>query len=518
MTQDATTLTPEQIAAAIEAFLRDHAAAVVLEEGRVQFDMRSAQFTVNAEHSRCMLHIWSEQSNIIRRIVGMRERKGSLLLSTQRMGQAKPQSLELVSGSERKSPTSQATARARYAKLLERVLSRNFHGFTADPFRNTVDLQRSFGPAYARGVLHRGQSAWAVIGVGHDETPASIDNVLTIGILWLAHCREHAGGRRLFEGLRVIVPRGKADVSGARMRWLNAKIAKWELYELDAPSEELTQRDLRDCGNLETSFSRAPNEAAMRERFARSIEYVLSLVPEKTRVEVLLRASNEAAFLLHGLEFARVRNAFVGDSFSRTQQVLFGAGANETVLTEDTQNLFRQTTAELFSRRHAAADKLDPVYRMQPERWLESELRTKLDSLDTTIDGTEVYSQVPAFAASDRGVLDLVAATRARRLVVLELKVSEDMHLALQGLDYWIRVRQHHGANNDDFKRHGYFPSRELQPQPPLLYYVVPSLHLHPATEVVLRYFSPEVEWTLLGLDERWRDRISVVFRKRSSL
>jgi hypothetical protein len=434
------------------------------------------------------------------------------------MGHGKPQTLELASGSERKSPTSQATARARYSKLLERVLSRNFHGFTADPFRNTVDLQRSFGPAYTRGVLHRGQSAWAVIGVGPDETPASIDNALTVGILWLAHCREHAGGRRLFEGLRAIVPRGNADVTAARMRWLNGKIAKWELYELDAPSEEITQRDLRDYGNLETWFSRAPNEAVMRERFAQPIEQVLSLVPEKTRVEILVRASNEVAFLLSGLEFARARNAFVGNSFSRTQEVLFGAGANETLLTEATQNLFRETTAELFSRRHAAADKQDAVYRMQPERWLESEVRTKLDSLDTAIDGSEVYSQVPAFAASDRGVLDLVAATHSGRLVVLELKVSEDMHLALQGLDYWIRVRQHHGANNDDFKRYGYFPSRELQPQPPLLYYVVPSLHLHPATEVVLRHFSPEVEWTLLGLDERWRDRISVVFRKRSSL
>ena len=516
MTQDAPAFTPEQIAAAIETYFREHATAVVMEEGRVQFEMRSAQFTVSAEHNRCMLHIWSEQANMIRRIVGMRERKGSLLLTTQRMGQPKPQTLELATGSERKSPTSQATARARYTKLLERVLARNFHGYIVDPFRNTVDLQRSFGPAYTRGIHHRGQNAWAVIGVGPDETPASIENILTLGILWLAHCREHAGGRRLFEGLRVIVPRGTATLTAARMRWLNEKIAKWQLYELDSPTEELTQRDLLDQGNLETRFSRAVNETAIRDRFSKSIERVLAAVPDRSRIEILPRTSGEVSFMLHGLEFARARNAFLGDSFSRAQEILFGSGPNETILSEETDQLFRDTTAELFARRRAGADKQDALYRLQPERWLESELRRKLDQLDTSLANSEVYSQVPAFSASDRGVLDLVAATRTGRLAVLELKAGEDMHLALQGLDYWIRVRHHHTVNHDDFKRHGYFPSRELQPQPPLLYYIVPSLNLHPATEVVLRYLSPEVEWILLGLDERWRDRISVVFRKRS--
>ena len=28
----------------------------------------------------------------------------------------------------------------------------------------------------------------------------------------------------------------------------------------------------------------------------------------------------------------------------------------------------------------------------------------------------------------------------------------------------------------------------------------------------MLRYFSPELEWKLLALDERWRDGIRVVF------
>jgi hypothetical protein len=40
-------------------------------------------------------------------------------------------------------------------------------------------------------------------------------------------------------------------------------------------------------------------------------------------------------------------------------------------------------------------------------------------------------------------------------------------------------------------------------------------LRIHPANETVLRYLSPEVEWTLIALDEHWRERRRVVFRKR---
>lgn len=136
-----------------------------------------------------------------------------------------------------------------------------------------------------------------------------------------------------------------------------------------------------------------------------------------------------------------------------------------------------------------------------------------------------VYTQVPAIAgASDRGMLDLLGITEDRRLAVIEIKASDDLQLPLQGLDYWIRVRHHHAAHNNgrgpisggtnDLQQHGYFRGVELSPQPPRLYLVAPALHIHPATETILRYLSPQVEWSLLALDERWRKEIRVVWRK----
>ena len=221
----------------------------------------------------------------------------------------------------------------------------------------------------------------------------------------------------------------------------------------------------------------------------------------------------------------------------------------------------------------------DPLYRAAPERWLESMLRrdlapltrnlapppqaavgqrdgrfaneldpdtignradvpdTRLREADGNFSGGEVqesrviprldphhvYAQVPAIAgASDRGLLDLLGVTADGRLAVIELKVDDDLHFALQGLDYWIRVRHHHLQTADaatglgEFQRHGYFRGVQLSALPPRLYLVAPSLHIHPATETILRYVSPRVEWNLLALDERWRQQIRVVWRKQN--
>src|SRR5258708_34905743 len=109
-------------------------------------------------------------------------------------------------------------------------------------------------------------------------------------------------------------------------------------------------------------------------------------------------------------------------------------------------------------------------------------------------------------------MIDVLTRTRAGRLAVLELKADEDIHLPLQGLDYWARVQWHH--QRGEFQQYGYFGGLQLSPQPPLLFLVAPSVRVHPAVDIVLRYFSPDIEWTLAGLDQRWRNGGKVGFRK----
>jgi len=516
--------TIEQIAAALEQFLAEHARAVVLEDGKVLFDMHEAKYRLATEHGRCTLHLWGEERNLVRRVTATTMRSGVLRLSTHRFGQTKPQTLELVADRDRRTPSTREATRVKYLRVLERVLLRNFPEFKADAFRTAMDLEKSFGPAYARGSLVQGQKAWAVIAVNEEETQATVDGILTLGILWLQHCRESGDGRRLYQGLKLIVPRGMAMQTLSRMAWLNPNAAQWELWELDQKSEELEQRDAADHGNLTTRLMHAPNERAAEERFAESTARVMALVPETMRevVERRIRSGTEIAFLLHGLEFARVRMGYAGNSFNSAQEITFGAGANETPLTEENEAELRELVARLFARRIAGGDKRNPLYRMQPERWLESVLRRNVEPLDAHLDSAHVYTQVPAFAAADRGMLDLLGVTSDGRLAVIELKADDDLHLALQGLDYWVRVRWHHLQNPDnitglgEFQRHGYFGGLRLSPEAPWLYLVAPALRIHPATEVVLRYLSPRVEWTLVALDERWRAKVKAVWRKRS--
>jgi hypothetical protein len=97
---------------------------------------------------------------------------------------------------------------------------------------------------------------------------------------------------------------------------------------------------------------------------------------------------------------------------------------------------------------------------------------------------------------------------------VLELKADEDVQLPMQGLDYWARVAWHHARG--EFERFGYFSGRELSPQPPRLLLVAPALHIHPATDTLLKYLSPDIEWELVGVDEHWREEVKAVFRKRN--
>jgi hypothetical protein len=516
---------PELIAAALEAFLAEHPHAVLLEDGRVIFDMRAAKYSLTTEHNRCTLHLWSEERNLVRRVGAAIERAGVLRLTTHRFGQARPQTLELAADKDRRTPTTRESTRLRYLKTLERMLLRTFPDWKADGFRTAMDLEKSFGPAYARGVLVRGTQAWAVIAVNAEESQAIVDGILTLGILWLADCRERAGGRRLFQGLKLVVPRGTAALTVSRLAWLNQAAAKWELWELDEREEEMLEREAADHGNITTRLLHAPNEEAARARFADATARVHALLPPAMLpiVEQKVRTGGELAFLLYGLEFARIRLGYVGESFNRQQEITLGAGANETPLTDENEADLRELVRRLFLSREPGGSQRDPLFRMQPERWLESMLRRDVAVLDPHLDPAHVYTQVPAFAAGDRGMLDLLGVTRDGRLAVIELKAEEDLHLALQGLDYWVRVRAHHFENPDrasglgEFQRHGYFPHVRLSPDAPRLYLVAPALRVHPATEVVLRHLSLRVDWTLLALDERWRRHLKVIWRKRST-
>jgi hypothetical protein len=505
-------MTPQAFTQTVEDFLAGSRGAVVLENGAVLFDLTQSKYSVTGETNKCLLHLWSAERNIVRRVLDAEIKNEVLRLAVQRMGQARPSKLEICRERDRRTPTARRAARLAYQRTLQRLFERKFPAYTVAKLSTAVDLEKSFGPIYTRGLLRQGQTAYAVVGVNEKETQSSIDAALTFGILWLDVCRQSQAGKSVVQGLKLFLPAGCSALTRERMARLNHAAAKWQLYELEEREDNLKEVDIADAGNVATRLVQLANEPAARERFAPAIARVRELMSE-TEVAVLSPA--EIAFRCHGLEFAHARLGHEPGSFRGVPEIVFGLGAEERVLCETNTEIFAHLVRSIGEVRHAEGPRDHLLWRLHPERWLESLVGKDVSALDTRLDPSCLYSQVPAFSASDRAMIDVLTLTHEGRLAVIELKADEDIHLPLQGLDYWSRVAWHHARN--EFQQFGYFPGRELSPARPLLYLVAPALRVHPATDILLRYISPEIEWTLVGVDERWRDGVKAVFRKRPS-
>ena len=297
------------------------------------------------------------------------------------------------------------------------------------------------------------------------ETQSSIDAALTFGILWLDLCRESSAGKFLAEGLVLFVPAGSSSLVRERMANLNRAAAKWRLFEFDERHDSVIEMDCSDRGNIATRLVHATNETAALERFGESISRIQTILPN---CEVAVLSPAERAFRWRGLEFARARMGAEAVTFRSRQEIVFGVGTEERVLEDRNWALFVQLLTALRNTRHPYGPRHDRLFRMHPERWLESLVRTDVSVIDERLETESVYSQVPAFSAADRAMIDVLTLTRDGRLAVLELKADEDIHLLLQGLDYWARVQWHHGRG--EFLKFGYFGGRVLSEDSPLLF------------------------------------------------
>ena len=322
-------MTPDALTRTVQDFLSEAAGAVVLEDGAVAFDLGRAKYSISGEYNKCLLHLWSAERNTVRRVLDAEVKNGKLRLAVQRLGQSRPTKLEICRERDRRSPSARKVCRAAYEHKLRRALERHFPNLTISRLTTGVDLEKSFGPIYVRGLLRKGQS---------------IATVATI---------------------------------------------------------------LPNC-------------------------------------EVAILSAAEIAFRWRGLEFARTRLSAEPGSFRSIQEIVFGVGAEERVLDSRSESTFQGLLAALRDARHPYGPRQHPLWRMHPERWLESLAVGDVSVLDERLVSSRLYSQVPAFSALDRAMIDVLTTTRDGRLAVVELKADEDIHLPMQGLDYWSRVEWHH--------------------------------------------------------------------------
>ena len=158
---------PDLLARTLQEFLSEARSAVILEDGRVLFDLETAQYSLSSERERCLLHLWSPERNVVRQVLDAELKNGTLTLIARRFGQARPSRWRYCRDRDRRPPTAQKAARSRYARLLERAIRREMPGWSLDKTRlsTSMHLERSFSPVYARGLVRKGRSAFAVMGV-----------------------------------------------------------------------------------------------------------------------------------------------------------------------------------------------------------------------------------------------------------------------------------------------------------------------------------------------------------------
>ncbi|MBI4461560.1 MAG: hypothetical protein HY653_01515 [Acidobacteria bacterium] len=486
----------------IEDFLRAYAGAglEVSEDGELLMRLGENGYEVRLEAGKLLLHLWSEERTWVRRVAAVEEATaGRLALRVERFGQRRPASLMLATPrAGAAGEVERRRARRSYATFFRRLLQREFPGAKIESLSTASDLKNSFSGLYTRAQVGAGKHWWAVLGVNAREEPATVDGILTYGLIWLDwNRRRHP--ERVFPGLRLYVPMGQCALTASRLLGLDSSLGRFEVYEVD--QQGFTCQPVEpEVANWDTRLLPAAWAAEINRAEESSVARICALEPEviervvgPTRPEVSLRVC--------GLEFARATGG----------EVFFGVGEQQRLTRQNWAKL-ETLVRELVRRRVAGGRADDPFYRLQAERWLESVVLREMHTLDPRLDREQLYRQLPAFAAGDRSVVDLLGVTHQGQLVVVELKATTEIHLPLQGLDYWQRVRwlQRRG----ELESFGYFPAQPLRPDPPELLLVAPAFQFHPTTEMLVRYFTPEIRVTLVGLNEDWRRGLQVVFRK----
>ncbi len=471
----------------------------VRENGQWLAALDGVQYEVRAQGDAALLHLWSAQQSLVRRVVRVVEQsRQRVVVEVARFGHSRRAKLELVApGAGREA---RRVNRGQFCDRLRWMLTSHFPDEAVDSLVTSADLHRSFSGSYTRGLMHRGTEAFAVMGASPNEEGATLDGILTFGLIWLQHLRDRAK-RRGVRGLRLFLPRGCSAITAHRLTAL-ASPQEAELYEYDPLYWRVRRVALSDAGNLATWITPRREIEQVIAAALPEAERIRLLAPNAIRIGVAA-GTQEVTLRFRGLEFARWRLG----------AMWFGLGDHPDVLTPGKWPALEALVHQMETHRDPlASETRHRLYRAQPERWLETLVAAEPSRIDARLDERHIYAQVPAFSSSDRGIIDLLAATRDGRLAVIELKAGEDIHLVMQAVDYWLRVRWHH--DQDDFRRYGYFPDVPLKAKPPLLFLVAPGFRFHPSIDIVLRYLSPEIEVARVALAENWRRSLRVVFRQ----
>jgi hypothetical protein len=480
----------DEIRSAIESFLKECKEPALLEPGEELFSVAAENLSLDVRGSRLTLQAWDRTRNLTRRVTAIEAASaGRLELTVERFAKREGQMFLIDLARRSGADLGKRSGRLIFRERFRLFLRRQFPEWQLPELSAEPNLEYSLSPSFPRAFLRHGQHGWAAIA---SPPEADAGAVLSFGLIWLSHLR--ARERRIaVDGLAIFVPSGQERATALRLLCLNAAAARFALFTY-TEQDTIACIDPLDHGNLDTRLETcrrpAPNHVKAWQR-----------IVELPSVETVAKHDGRMSLRVRGIEFAELDGA----------GLRFGLNERRTArehhvpeIIRLAEELARARSPESHSREHA-------LYRQYPEAWLESQARAHLEIIDASLMREPIYGQVPAFAGGDRGIMDLLAVDYSGRLTVIELKASADLHLPLQALDYWIRVKWH--LSRGEFSANGYFPEVGLRTEDPRLLLVSPCLEFHPTTETILGYYAPQIEVERVGVAVEWRRGLEIMFR-----
>jgi hypothetical protein len=536
------------------------------EDSRAAISLRAGEWELRASGGALHFAYWAEAGACAWRVAAWEWARGKLRLRVTRRAGAEHAVLELVPrASAREGASAVAAARLAACGRLAEVLRAHAPGSAVEGVRLSAGARRAEPGRYARVLLGVRGELIAATGAVVQIRAHEIDSMIASALTWWMRVGESRRAKKSAGAVKLwlVVGRGLSRATAERVSLLRdearaairlfesgdaaqsgAATMVNEASEIDGPAgrwnEAAPEREAaaRDGGGgvikvggaaeadsqattpglveieaprLESLLRGAPRfRFAHRTGLSETAARLVALAPESVDV---IRAGHGETVRFRGLPFARVRRLL------GAERVWFGVpGAGERVLLEEGNGrLLAKLLEELAAHRRAdAGDLRHAFYRAAPEAWLESLLRRDVTRLDPGLVVSPLHVQLRtsrgAAGAGSRPV-DLLALRRDGRLVVVELKVSEDAALPIQGADYWRRVAAHHRAGH--IARARLFGDAAISEELPLVYLVAPLFRFHRSFRRLARCVAPEVEAYRFDINEDWRAGVRVMRRDR---
>jgi hypothetical protein len=276
-------------------------AAELCENGGRLAPLSKLSREVRGSDDKPLLHTWSEQYNLTRRVIAITDHSDArLVLAVERFGRSRPDRLEFVRIVFERS--ARELSREEFCERLKGILASQFPDEKVECATISADLEHSLSGNYVRGLSRRGSRYEAFLTVPDGESQDTVNNSLTFALLWLERVR-NGSQRGTLGGVRLIVPKDTCSVVAHRIAALEPSL-EIELYERDPARDSLERIDPRHAGNLHIWLVPCRESEALLAQGRAQIEPIVVSDPQAITVHPSI-ASREVILRYRGLAFAR---------------------------------------------------------------------------------------------------------------------------------------------------------------------------------------------------------------------